>query len=250
MAYGQGAVTMVVPTNFRVLKPSKRKPVPGDIFAMQLPDSSYLMGRVISTTARIYSGGGNLVMLYVFKTRFNRKEVPNRSALRTENLLLPPKLTNYLGWVRGYFETIASFPLEEGEVLPTHCFYDPLYRKYFDESNNELPGPIEPVGDYVLDSYRTIDDAVSDAIGIPQAPIPKRPRSSKWVVSIPVGGPQDLERLFLLETELSGEGVIFDTSYSKAEGCKYWHLDEVRGPLSQKEIVRRLKEAGFEPARG
>jgi len=36
-----------VQTNLRVFKASRKKPQRGDIFAMQLPDESYLFGRVI-----------------------------------------------------------------------------------------------------------------------------------------------------------------------------------------------------------
>lgn len=50
-----------------------------------------------------------------------------------------------------------------------HCFLSASRGKYFDDQGHELPGPIEPVGDYRLHSLRTIDDEISDALGIPPA---------------------------------------------------------------------------------
>ena len=42
--------------------------------------------------------------------------------------------------------------------------------QYFDEYSNKLAKPSSPIGDWGLDSYRTIDDAISEALGIPLAP--------------------------------------------------------------------------------
>lgn len=77
-------------------------------------------------------------------------------------------MTNTLPWSRGYFETLENRPLETGEVLREHCFRSSK-GKYYDEHSNELSGPVEPCGDWGLQSYRTIDDEISDALGIPQS---------------------------------------------------------------------------------
>ena len=39
--------------------------------------------------------------------------------------------------------------------------------RYFDECGNPLESPVEPVGEFSLQSFRTIDDQVSDALEIP-----------------------------------------------------------------------------------
>jgi hypothetical protein len=78
-------------------------------------------------------------------------------------------MTNRLSWSRGYFETVAHRNLED-DVLHPHCFYSYNFRRYFDEYRNELPERIEPCGIFALRSFRTIDDAVSEALGIPLAP--------------------------------------------------------------------------------
>ncbi len=149
--------------NIQVLKPSRNKLVAGDVFTMRLPDRKYLFGRVTRTDARIASMQ-HVVLIYIFGTRSKAMELPDRSVLQASNLLVRPILTNHLPWGRGYFETIARFPILEGEILSHHCFrrFD---GKYYDEYDHELPGPVEPVGIRGLDSFLTIDDTVSKALG-------------------------------------------------------------------------------------
>jgi hypothetical protein len=90
--------------------------------------------------------------------------------MRPDRLLVSPIMTNRLPWTRGYFETLANVPLEVGDVLPRHCFLSASRGRYFDDAGNELAGAIEPVGDYALHSFSTIDDQISDKLGIPRVP--------------------------------------------------------------------------------
>jgi hypothetical protein len=156
----------------RVLRPSRKAIRPGDVFAMGLPDGAYLFGRVVSTSARwtlaADSGVANLV--YVFDHRSTEKRVPDRTYLRTDRLLVPPQLINRLGWSRGYFETLANLDFEDGEVLPVHCFQSNASSRgprWFDEYANELPGPVPPVGGWGSGNWRTVEDDVFAALGIP-----------------------------------------------------------------------------------
>ncbi len=110
------------------------------------------------------------ILIYVYRRCFVSREPPDRSLLSCNDLLVPPMMTNRLPWSRGYFETVGYWPLDTDDVLPQHCFFSPVRGRYFDEAVNELPGPVEPVGDYGLHSYRSIDDAVSEALGFPRAP--------------------------------------------------------------------------------
>lgn len=80
-----------------------------------------------------------------------------------------PRYTNRLGWSRGYFENVDSRPLSSDDLLEQHCFRRHT-GQYFDEKGQQLPGPVEPCGDWVLSSFLRIDDLVSEAIGIPLAP--------------------------------------------------------------------------------
>jgi hypothetical protein len=161
-----------VKTNLRVLQPSRKKLRAGDVFAMQMPDDLYLFGRVISTDAVSgFSFSASAILIYVFRTRSEVKAPPRREDLRPDNLLVPPILINRLPWSRGYFETIDHRPLEDDEVLAQNCFWDVALRgQYFDEKGHELPGPVEPVGRYGLNSYRTADDKISKALGFERVP--------------------------------------------------------------------------------
>lgn len=152
--------------NLAVLKRSRRAPAEGDIFVMLPPDGLFLYGRVISTTAKV-GPMQNCVLIYVYRRRSKEKEVvPN--LLRNE-LLVPPMMTNELPWKRGYFETLNNLMLGPFDRLPQQSFADSNGR-YFDENSNPLPGPVEPVGQWGLHSFRTIDDEISKALGIPLAP--------------------------------------------------------------------------------
>ncbi len=155
-------------TNLRKLKSSSRRPESGDVFAMLLPDGLYLFGRVISTRAEIGPMEG-VLLLYIYQHRADESALPLREELRPDRLLLSPILTNSKGWREGVFETIGNIPLDESDVLDQHSFRR-WNGKYVDELSNPLPGPVEPVGDFGLASFRTIDDEISDALGFERAP--------------------------------------------------------------------------------
>ncbi|MGA8789008.1 MAG: Imm26 family immunity protein [Paenarthrobacter sp.] len=156
-------------TNMRILKPSRKKNKAGSVFVLQMPDGWFSFGRLVNTDVNAGMGPG-AQLIYVFKFRSKFKDLPERAELRSDQLLLSPIMTNRLPWSRGYFETIAEIPFEEGEILKQHCFRDSVFDRYRDEQGNELPESVEPVGRYGLHSFRTIDDAISKALDIPLIP--------------------------------------------------------------------------------
>ncbi|WP_370038413.1 immunity 26/phosphotriesterase HocA family protein, partial [Nocardioides sp.] len=158
-------------TNLRVLRPSRKAPLPGDVFAVQVPDSSYRFGRVIrdDATWTLAEGAGPAVLVYIYTVRANELAVPSREELRPGGLLLPPMMTNRLPWTRGYFATVDHLPLDEADVLAPHCFFSASRGIHFDADGHMLQSPSQPVGDFGLHSFRTIDDAISDALSIPRA---------------------------------------------------------------------------------
>jgi hypothetical protein len=155
------------PVNLVVLKRSRRPQV-GDIFAMLPPDGLYLHGRVISIDADAGPSmpGNNLIYVYQVRSK-EKRPVPE---LPPEELLVPPMMTNNLPWTRGYFQFLENRPLIAADRLPQHCFKDSIRERYYDEHCNALQRPVEPVGEWGLHSYQTIDDAISKALGIPLAP--------------------------------------------------------------------------------
>jgi immunity protein 26 of polymorphic toxin system len=156
--------------NLTVLKKSRRPPQAGDIFVMLPPDGLYLYGRVISTDAKAGFGMPGCNLIYVYKARYKEKRpIPE---LLPEELLIPPIMTNRLPWTKGYLEFLENRPLTDADRFPQHCFVDNYVHcgRYYDEYCNQLSGPVGSVGEWGLDSYRTIDDQISKALGIPRAP--------------------------------------------------------------------------------
>lgn len=135
-----------------------------------MPDLLYIYGRVIRTEVNFE--GFPAALIYVFKGTSNAKALPDRTVLRTSNILARPFLINRLGWSRGYFETIGNLPFEDGEIISPTPFRDLIKQDLVrDEYGNLLEKlPPGPCGFYGLSSYRVVDDEVSDALGIPQAP--------------------------------------------------------------------------------
>ena len=152
--------------NMRCLKKSRKPPRGGDYFVLQVRDGEYIFGRVISSSARAGILDG-CILIYIYRRFGTRREL--RPCLARDGLLVPPMLTNRLPWSRGYFENVGNEPLTNADVLLQHCFRDSRGR-FFDEMGRALSGETKPCGEFGLHSYRTIDDAISSAMGIPISP--------------------------------------------------------------------------------
>ncbi len=154
--------------NMKILKKSRKTPQPGDVFVLQIVEAEFMFGRVINCRTRIGNFDG-VIMIYIYDARSAGKtDIPT---LRRGRLLIPPLGTNRQPWLKGYFETVANEPLSKSDILTTHCFerlspVDDRVIGYVDEQNNPLRGRLEPCGVYGLHSYRTIDDAISRALGL------------------------------------------------------------------------------------
>jgi Immunity protein 26 len=105
-------------------------------------------------------------LIYIYKDVSIVKK-PELDSLKPDRLLLPPIFTNRKAWTIGYFETVDNRPVGPSDMLPQHCFHD-FTGQYLDLEGQPLPGPVEPCGDWVLSSYRWIDDHISDALGFPR----------------------------------------------------------------------------------
>ncbi|NUT92804.1 MAG: hypothetical protein HOY78_12360 [Saccharothrix sp.] len=144
----------------------------GDVFTLSPRENLYVFGRVVAddvTWAKTDPPLPAVNLVYLYRHTSPVAEVPPRAELLVDKLLLPPKMINNLPWVRGYFQTIGNVALGEGEKLPVHCFRDARGR-FVDEFHEPLPARTEPWGILGLGSFRTIDDEVCDALGIPLAP--------------------------------------------------------------------------------
>lgn len=133
------------------------------------PDGLYLYGRVVETGVNA-GGFPNSNLIYVYRVR-SKEKLPVPELLRGQ-LLVPPMMTNNRPWTMGYFEFLESRELGPMDRLPQHCFQDGLRGWYFDEWGNRLLKRSELVGFFALHSFRTIDDEISKALGIPLSPDP------------------------------------------------------------------------------
>ena len=125
-----------------------------------------MFGRVIRTDSMV--GPFPAFLIYLYGATADR-ELP-LPVLDRKHLLLPPLFTNRLPWVHGLFKTIARKELTRSDTFHVHSFKHPVSGKFFDDRGRVLSAPSKPIGTYALDSYRTIDDDISDALGIPQVP--------------------------------------------------------------------------------
>lgn len=118
--------------NLRVLKPSGKKPIPGDVFALSPLEGMFLFGRVIRSDLpreRAPMPGANLI--YVYRHRSGNLQ-PDRTELHAGALLLPPLFINQLPWTKGYFQSVAQLAVvadrSGGPALLLECWARPVLR--------------------------------------------------------------------------------------------------------------------------
>lgn len=157
--------------NLEKLAVSRRKPCVGDVFVVKPVGHPYFFGRVIRDDALpLGKEGGCALLLYVYNVHAESlAAVPAR--LSRDNLLIVPTFSNSLGWRHGYFQTVRTGALGEGDVLDVHCFRQPFMSPtgLIDEYARPLPKGTPSIDLAGLDSYRTIDVAISKALGLPMA---------------------------------------------------------------------------------
>ncbi|WP_460853404.1 Imm26 family immunity protein [Nocardioides montaniterrae] len=151
-------------TNLRVLKASRKKPEPGDIFALQPARDLFLFGQVV--LADFYGPMPNTYLIYVYDHKSASSE-PDLGKLVPERLLVAPLFINRIPWTKGLFENVTRRELD-GHVLQHHRFRD-WNGQVVDEHGEVSVARRGLVGQYALSSYRWLDDHVSDALGIRRA---------------------------------------------------------------------------------
>lgn len=119
-------------------RPSRRKTVPGDVFSIKIPDG-YLLGRVVANTAKSSPWDEpQLQLLYIYTGVRKDLESITLEDFRPPNLLIPPVLTNRMGWTCGYYETLTNIPLESADLLKRHVFREPGKQNYWDENSEPV----------------------------------------------------------------------------------------------------------------
>jgi hypothetical protein len=104
-------------------------------------------------------------LVYIYRHPSKEKlPIPD---LRRDELLVPPLMTNHRPWSMGYFEFLENRPLGPPDRRPVHAFREVLRGGYVDEKGRRVPDPHEDGGFFGLHSFRTIDEVVSRALGMP-----------------------------------------------------------------------------------
>lgn len=162
------AVKAPEPTNLVPFDGPGSRPKTGDIFIVRAGEFT-CPGRVVDTEASIGPMKGTIVA-YIFQP-VDETWTPeaDTSALHVNQLLIAPFFINQKPWSYKLVKRLAQREFQPGERLEQHCF-DNGRGGYFDEHSNPLNGPTEPVGTWALMSYRTLDDRISMALGLPRVP--------------------------------------------------------------------------------
>jgi hypothetical protein len=153
-----------VPLLFKQLTPSRKKRHDGDVFVMRL-DEGYLCGRVVTTSAKIGPDYPGFNLLYFYSGFYEQIADIDPAALRPDDLLILPAITNNQGWLRGYFETVVNVPLSPSDVLPVHHFRHIATGEYVNEFAERVTTPLAPIAMQGLRSYLTIEDSIARALG-------------------------------------------------------------------------------------
>jgi len=91
----------------------------GDLFRLSPHAGVFLWGRLIKK-ARFFGDDFEANLVYIYDVV--SKERPTPETLTPSNLIVGPSVVNNLGWVRGYWEIMASEPLRPGDVREKHVF--------------------------------------------------------------------------------------------------------------------------------
>lgn len=143
------------------LTQSRKKVHSGDVFAMRFDEGPFVFGRVIEESVPLFGYGA--LLLYVYDDVRSSPD-PDIEFMVPDRLLLPPVMTNRLGWRHGYFETVGHADLREVDKLPRHCFQNLQQPpRYFDDSGLETTRT-EPCGKWALTSYLGIGMMVDHAL--------------------------------------------------------------------------------------
>jgi len=144
------------------MKPYKKKLYVGDIFVMKYIDF-YLFGRI----GDIYNPGKyQLYVVYIYKDSSGSiNKIPD---LNKDLLLVKPFIINRLGFSRGYMNVIDNIPIDNNNGFPTISYTDGRF--YYDSLDKKLNKSKGYTVKLSFGNYRTLDDEISNKLGISLAP--------------------------------------------------------------------------------
>jgi len=149
----------------KLLKKSRKKPKPGDIFTLKI-DDTYFWGRVIKNDAVVFEEVKSYLIYIYNVTTKNKDKVPQ---LDKSNLLLKPVIVANVPWLWGYFETVDHKELDKKDMFEQHCFeHDiPTVPTFLDEYGNQLSKKVEPCSRFTLGAHGSVYYDICMELGIP-----------------------------------------------------------------------------------
>jgi hypothetical protein len=150
------------PCNMILMEPYKKKLNVGDIFVIKY-SNSYFFGRV----GDIYNPGKHqLYVVYVYNN--SSSSINIIPELDKNFLLVKPCIINRLGFSRGYLKVVDNLPIDDKNGFPILSYTDGRY--YYNSLNYKIRKPQGFIVKLSFGNYRTLDDEISNKIGIPLAP--------------------------------------------------------------------------------
>jgi hypothetical protein len=165
--------------NLMILRRSRHRPAPGDVFVANALGKRWIAGRVIvvDSTAK----GGNSddgILLYVYKQEF-ASPADIKTPLKPE-LLFAPIVVSRSSWTEGYFVHLFNAPLQPEELLARHVFRKSSSSKQNPQFQDEYRREVDPPkpGEWCGRSGLSfgIDYEVSHALGLPYPPPQWKPK--------------------------------------------------------------------------
>ncbi|WP_137223009.1 Imm26 family immunity protein [Shewanella sp. MEBiC00475] len=139
----------------------------GDVFRLEYPDNKFIFGRVMTLDSEV-GGFPDCIKIHIYNIISEQSELPKD--LIQSSLLVAPVFVNKLGFSRGYMPVIGNIPVESSQNIDGACYLS-VFPKccHVDEAGNQVEEN-ELEGVWGLGNYRTMDDSISKALGIPEAP--------------------------------------------------------------------------------
>lgn len=120
--------------NMQVIKKSRPKLRPGDVFSILFSDDRYIYGRVIKVDLpRNLAPMPGCNLIYVYNVRGDDMNPP-LDELTPDRLLVSPRFINRLPWVRGYFVNVTYAAITNKDIVDNYCFYDRARRIFVDDN--------------------------------------------------------------------------------------------------------------------
>ena len=168
-----GSSAPEVRENTNLVFMSKSRPTlqAGDVCEFRLLDGPFRFGRVIIPDVKDSPlSGMNLV--YIYTATSDDRDAPPLAEMTLDRLLVGPLFVNRQGWLRCYFLNVAHTEIGPHDQLDNYCFESTIldHHRYFDLHGQRIPERFEPCGEWGACSHRTVDDIVSEALGLPLAP--------------------------------------------------------------------------------